>query len=303
MGSYQCVKCKQNVLYPSPKDDWFYARLRKHCSNCYTIIASGNYEKNIPGAKTIFAPFGECLGDKVMSLVIVRKYKADNPDENIIAFWQMDEFKKVLKGGKFDKAFYSNQSGIKPEIKKENVYWFNVLAEVDSLAEQGVYPEWALIKTSLPDEIVRLFKYPVIAMHIRNIQKCEEKNMELEHFYQIMKAIDNSDFNYNVIIVGNDRQDKGFALSDFDPVFVSVICDCRNQLTLNEISLILRACYLFIGKDSGIAHLAAASSCADILTWGYKNERWFPKTPNILNAFCEKDSSVENIVNKLKDIL
>ena len=74
------------------------------------------------------------------------------------------------------------------------------------------------------------------------------------------------------MILGNDRVNDVWGIYDR-------IYDYRNQLSLAEISCILKKSFVYLGRDSGLMHVAAACDC-NIVSWNHAGSKWFPKCRN-----------------------
>lgn len=290
MGLYLCKDCGLEIIYPD-SDKLFYKQIKPYCQNCYLIISNDKYPINMIGGNTLFSPMATKLGDGIMSTALKEYYLQNNENETVIFSDSIKQFRKEYRTMKYQKIFLSNTSGLNTnELRKyyKNVYWFNLINEINALAQKGIYPKYYKRET-LPDVLTsRLKNYNVITIHIRNLIDAKEKNMTFEEMLDIYKILENQ---YNTVIrkyivfIGNDIIEP-FNISNLKINSNINMSDFRNKLSLPQIAELLNYTYMFIGKDSGIAHLAAAVNCKRIFTWGYKSKKWFPKSEKSkINSF------------------
>lgn len=274
MPRFTCSKCGKDIVYAMPDEPTHRAR-RWECPRCYVIIANRRYKVNRKGTATIISPMGDALGDRIMHEVIVRKYKQDNPDEIVVACETVQDWYNAgekLEGRHVEKIFWADLTNFMHP--PAGVTWFSVSNEAEYLAKHcSMYPRlWFDLEDpgiELPERFV--------AMQIRNIPKCETKNMTESEFRLAMDQL----HGIPVVLVGNDTP-AWFCGEKVDqyasPAARTRILDLRNDLTLPQIGSVIARAELYIGKDSGMAHLAAACGARGI-SWGYLSDRYFPKAP------------------------
>lgn len=274
MPRFTCSKCGKDIVYAMPDEPTHRAR-RWECPRCYVIIANRRYKVNQKETATIISPMGDALGDRVMHEVVVRKYRQDNPDEILVVCEAVQDWYNAgekTQGRHVEKIFWADLTNfMNPPM---GVTWFSVSNEAEYLAKNcEMYPRpWF----QLEDPKIRLPER-YIALHIRNVPKCESKNMTQREFDLVMgetKGIP-------VVLIGNDFPAYfcGHKVGLFEAMdFNTEILDLRTELTLPQIGHVLQKAEFFIGKDSGMAHLAAACGTRGI-SWGYASDRYFPKAP------------------------
>jgi len=291
---FKCKICDRIISYAN-SDHIFYKNHDFECNDCYSIIAKRRYPVNIKNGLTIFTTMGESLGDNIMSSIIKERYLIDNPDENVIFLSNDNRYDYV--NHKYDKLFWANQfSGIKDEMP-EDAFWFAVSTECTEFSKQGFFPRY-----NIKQECVLSLKFDYIVFHMRNIEKGKEKNINPAMVYLILNKISHT--GNRVVIVGNDNNSTYLTLEILNQItnFNLKIYDKRWLLSLDEISTLCKDAKMFIGIDSGIAHLAAASECKKILSWNYVTKNWFPKTPNRLMAFLAENSTIPNVLNGFDEL-
>lgn len=292
MGVFICRICGREINCSKHDDSLFESR-GWECPECYVIIVKRRYPRN--RGKTLFSPMGSALGDRIIQSVVKEFYLRENPSEEVIfPIGWMDIEPKVRQIAP-NKLFWADcTSHVKPPTNYP-YYWFSMVNEADALAEMGIYPKpW--FGTCKPN-----YKLPkdYIVVHLRNIRKGpwdESKNIPEILASKILDYLKD----YNIILLGNDKK---FSYIEGDIEKNKNIYDMRNKLALPRLSYLLERCRLFIGTDSGIAHLAGACG-AQMVVWNYISKRWFPKVPKEnRTAFVKPDSTIENIFNAIKERL
>ena len=268
---YICHICGKEVSIPDA-DESLHNNDVKECQICYSVIFAQRYCK-AKRPRTYFAYTGDRLGDKILFEFLLEQYKKANPKElvNVLPnFKSTDDARRFImyNADVSDKIFWSDVSGPMPDL--QGIIWYPLTSEVNHYRDAGIYPEWKTFKIPKKDVISYIEHNGLIewfvVLHLRNIEKCPSKNSTLEEFGIVRDMLKH----LRVIIVGND------GCSDYEENLPDKWLDLRNKLTLNEIAYIMKRCEYFIGKDSGIVHLAAACG-VKIVTWGYKSSPWIPK--------------------------
>jgi|GEM_PF-2163533 len=277
MPKLKCKICKNEVSlfkqdYAKVKDKDKYV-----CLCCFSIIYFKAYPK---GKTTLFAPIGTkevgtALGDQILTQLVFDEYIKDNPQENVIVLKPENDVLKWIKEFNPDKIFISEfDSGNKEEVESNpKTIKYRMINEICNYARDGIYPE----NPFKPKYVFHKdFKYAV--MHVRNIDKRPDqmqtrdgkidikKNMPKEEARAIAMELVNE---MPVVIVGNDR-------SDDELYTLHNVLDFRYELSLNQIAGVLENCQLFVGRDSGLVHLAAACK-ANIIAYNFTGKQWFPK--------------------------
>lgn len=291
MGSFICRKCKREINC-SKHDDTLYEARGWECDDCYLIIVKGNYPR---GGKTLFSPMGSALGDRIVQSSIKEFYLRENPSEEVLFPSGWMDIEPKLKEIAPNKLFWANcTSHVKPPENYPYI-WFNMVNEADALAEMGMYPKlW--FGTCKPN-----YKLPkdYIVLHLRNIRKGpwdDEKNIPEVMALKILEFLEG----YKIILIGNDKK---FMYIEQDIERNSNVYDLRNKLPLPRLAYLLERCKLFIGSDSGLAHLAGACG-AQMVTWNYLTKGWFPKVPReTRTSFLKPESTLENVLKAIKERL
>ena len=277
MPKYICQVCKQKISYP--KSD--FKLHRKHyweCLTCYSVIAKQRYQVNIPNARTLFSPMGTALGDVCINEVIKRKYIEQNPDETVEFCDDINSFEDRLREFKPRKIFWSDLSVIDGDVIRKinmpsNAIWYSVVGEANAFIKQNFYSELPF----KPEKPKGIGTFDIV-LHLRNIQKCSDKNVSPGEASRILNILSD----YKTVLVGNDSPIDDEILGDN-------IIDLRNKLSLAEIAWLMKRAKLYIGKDSGIAHLAGISNVSYLICWNYVSKKWFPKTRSDGEYFTNRD--------------
>jgi len=294
MPYFVCNKCKREINY-SEKDESLFEELQWRCLQCWTIIGEKKYPVNIENSTTVFTAIGDGklgagLGDRILFEVVRRKYIEDNPDENVIFLKVDDDHEKISSFYPtkiFLNEFYREDTG---RLNNKAVIRYKMINEVCYFAEHGIYPRtmYELVRPNveLPE------KYMVV--HLRNIEKKpDDKNVSMEIATKIMRLLNGSQ--HNIVLVGNDNRFREETWENDN------VLDLRNKLSLEEISWIIKNAMLYIGRDSGLVHLAATCGTR-IVSWGFISDEWFPKMPsNKFAALLNRDSNWDNIGNVIKN--
>jgi len=280
-----CSKCKEKVCIPNGDINRFQAH-EWECDLCYTVIASGRYQRNIRGSLTLFSWLGDALGDRIMSSAVKKHYLHENPDERVIFASSMEKFKMQMQN-RPSKIFWADVTN---QVYCSSVgTWFSVTNEARALAERGEYPFYS--EKPVKPQAFELDDYVVI--HARNIDKSNFKNMSQTDYIAICQRF--QEYKLPVVIVGNDAR--------FEKEFVWGF-NYRELLTLPEIAWVLKHAKLFIGVDSGIAHLAATQNVPSIV-YNFRSRRWVPISKNPGIYLQKKDSSIDKVlqcIDKLVEV-
>jgi exopolysaccharide biosynthesis WecB/TagA/CpsF family protein len=80
-----------------------------------------------------------------------------------------------------------------------------------------------------------------------------------------------------IVVVGGDDDNNADLIAHLRAPYI----DLTGKTTLNQLAAALARCQRFIGADSGVMHIAAASGCAVTAVFGASNHAaWRPWTPN-----------------------
>ena len=266
MPRFECAICHQVVSY-AEIDRPYFDDHGWECNICYSVIAKRRYKRNIPGGVTLFSPMSSALGDIVVAQPVFKEYLKDNPDEEVVFLNMCDPEQEMARYNPV-KFWWSNVTNFIPP-PDHGIQRYYLENEASEYARAGIYPAlWFEPQpvSGLPERFM--------VFHIRNVRKAPFKNAEPMIVFKITMLLERwilaGKFDA-VVLVGNDQPTE---LEDLPPGFI----DLRNKLKVEEIAWICKHSRGFIGKDSGVAHLAAAAG-AKVAAWGYRDIRWTPKAP------------------------
>jgi len=304
MAKFHCKICHQDVSLGKIDS----ANVKDHndftCINCVTVIYSKDYE---PGKVTVFAPLGTkeggtALGDRIMTQLVFDEYIKDNPDEQVTILDTSNDSLKWIAELKPDKIFVSEFDAANKEILLEhrNAIPYRMTNEICNYARDRIYP-----RNPFKPKYVFHKDYKYIVLHIRNITKPTDRNWTPDGYMDIKKnmPVDEAmglietcvDIGLPIVIIGND---KSFLNEPW--VHIGSVIDLRYQLTLNQIAGIMKNAQLFIGRDSGHVHLAAACGC-NIIAYNFINEKWHPKMkPSKYTAF-NRDVEFQEVLKSIRE--
>jgi hypothetical protein len=289
---FTCKICGNRISIPAA-DVPIFIRHKFECNQCYTVIASRRYETNIKGATTLFSPVSSALGDTIVEQVIKEQYVKDNPDELVISLnlCDADEAVKIHKPEKF---FWASTTSFMDRPKKSSVINYSVAVEASEYARRGIYPTFIHGKSDVVD--VGTDRFAVLSF--RNIIKCTFKNAEPflvnAAIIALQEYIDKGIIE-KAILIGNDDLDENVYLPEW-------IIDKRKKLEIKQMASLCSRSKIFIGKDCGVAHLAAASGAMNMIVWGYFEPEWIIKAPpERFVAIMKKDSTALNIRGIIKE--
>ena len=266
------------------------------------VFRDWEYKRNIKNGVTVFAPVGGFdLGDRIVFEVIRRRYKIDNPDEKIIfpeAVFDPEVVKLKLRPDKF---FWSDVSQF--AAMPEGCVYYELYQEAEALCEIGWYPAWAV--NELPEAGLRrgggntvldrageFLNRDFVVLHLRHIKKRAEKNVPIDLARGVFNAL--MEQKRNIVLLGNDEPYTGMITA------FSNVLDLRNKLDLPEVAQVLKKAKLFMGSDSGIAHLAGACSLCPMVVWGLWGEVYRPKVrKDRLRWLLKEDSTVEKVMERV----
>lgn len=292
MAKFICSKCKREIIYS--RTDKTFERMGWTCPACWTIISDRLYPAGNIAMFTAIGDrtLGSALGDRTVFEVVKRNYIKDNPDETVIFLSPDDDHVAAVSQYRPDKIFLT-------EFYREdtvgfdtlsNCYRINVLNDVCEYARRGDYPrleyplEWP--DMPLPEQYV--------VLHIRRIEKAPtcphpQRNVPIELAKKIIDFV--LKFS-QIIIIGNDDIEDEFGK-------LHGVHDLRWKLTLPEIAGIMSRSLLYVGRDSGLIHVAAAAG-AKVVGWNFNGTKWFPKTDkHKYIAMTEKETTEEGIFNAI----
>lgn len=274
---FKCSKCGKEICC-SRNDLIKFKKMKYECYSCYTIITSKRY-KPINTGRTGFIDIKGGLGDTVLFKALIDYYREENKNEIV------EIIDKDSNINHFDKIFVANL-----HYKNSNQMgkWYSLTNEIENIKRMGKYLKlWfkpRKPKIELPE------KY--ICIHIRNILKKREKapdpkkNINREEIEMLNKAII-----MPAVIVG----DKPPQTLTFKHI------DLTNNTTIQELAYIIQKAKLYIGKDSGPAHIAGCCNNIPMICWNYAEQKWFPKTKNE-SYFYLRTSKLDEVKNKIKDL-
>lgn len=290
MPYFTCKTCKQDVSY-NELDLPLHESREFECPLCYSVLAEHKYPVNVAGANTWFSPMGSALGDTVIFKMVYREYVKDNPDEKIYTMMICDP-DKFVDDVKPDKFFWASTTNFMPPPQKGATYYY-LENEGKHYAAKGIYPD--LWFNPLRSNIGGTY----IAMHIRNVLKCPPKNAEpfiVNRIIELLHKLHEAGKFDKVVLVGNDEPNECIYIPD------GYFVDLRKRLSLEELGGVLQGAKLFIGRDSGVAHLAGAAGCP-VTAWGYVDPRWYVNAPAERLACFIKGEPIESIQKAINTFL
>ena len=114
---------------------------------------------------------------------------------------------------------------------------------------------------------------PILAL--APITNWHRKNWPLNNYAKLVnKLIDNKANFKSIIILGSDNEKEG--CEDLKKkIRLKNVVNFSGQANISEIYCILKNCHIFVGNDSGLMHLAAASGINTIGLFGPSNEEHY----------------------------
>lgn len=277
MSHYECTSCGVRVSESDQKD--FSKMTNNRCGKCWTVISSKQYPADLRDTVTIFANCGTGLGDNVIFDVVKREYLKCNPHEKVLFLGPDQKLKDYVYLHSPSKIFV-NEFSREESIDYRGVIRYNLLNEVCAYAERGIYPKIKHV------DIIN--EKPYVVAHFRNVTKAPEKNVNPKIARDIIGwLLDRT--TYQVFVIGNDKEIMKYHL------YSKRIRNMTGLLELDEIAGLCKRSELFIGKDSGLVHVAAAAG-AKIVSWGFNGEKWEPKTGQPFTAITKDSSNIGSIL-------
>ena len=275
MPTFTCKLCGTQICYPKIDRD-HRERLEWECDECYLRLSHHprRYEVNAKGKRTVFIPMGDALGDRIVQEVVKRRYLAENPDEEIIhlAFPGPQQYinvkRDILERYQPYKLFWGSQATRIEGQRPSSALWFSLVNEANGFAQEGHYPEFHDLEPVKND----WGRY--VVLHIRHLWHSPMKNVSPFMMMKILMTLDHLRLNGvidSVVLVGNDDKET----NDPYPVWLK---DRRKSMNLQQLAWVCKNAMLFVGKDSGVAHLAGTQRVPMVL-WGFTDRRWMPKVP------------------------
>jgi len=268
MPHFTCMECGNAVWYQAGDEAYFRAG-QWECARCRRIVSAHRYPINVGGTAALFSSVGESLGDRIVFEVVQRMYRLDNPDETVVCLNPDDDHGQAFREVRPSKFFVGEFCRNDIPDDAGRVIRFNIMNEVCWYASQGIYPRLAF-RPARPNLAL---PQRWIVLHLRNIEKVPERpdparNVSAGLAQSIVDTIAHTS-GLPILLVGND-----------DPLPVTGIhFDLRHRLTLPEIAWIIQHAVMYVGRDSGLVHVAAAVN-ARIVSWGYRPaSKWLPKMP------------------------
>ena len=93
----------------------------------------------------------------------------------------------------------------------------------------------------------------------------ERKNWKLEYWFTLLQWVQTKT-DWNALLVGGEAE--GTRLDELTPAIGKGRLHRAECLPLADLAALLAQCELFVGHDSGITHLAAATGCKVVAIWG-----------------------------------
>jgi hypothetical protein len=269
------------------------------------------YPVNIKDGVTWFYPANSLsLGDNILWTAIFQDYLSHNSREAVSFLPFNADILQLVQAEDVDKVFIRMPSCVTDAMintlrEYTDVYLYELHVECHELWNQGVYPKFEVqsaagimqTKSDLQHWAWDVDKDYVV-FHIRNIRTIKAKNTDPKFVAAIMKHLGEDYYGeYYVVLLGNDDSYG----REIEYLAADRIVDLRNRLALDDIFKIIEKSRLFIGSDSGIAHLAG---CCDVpmVCWNFVNEFWFPKVRNLDRCLflTKEESRLEVVLREVK---
>ncbi|HIE18937.1 TPA: hypothetical protein EYP75_04345 [Candidatus Bathyarchaeota archaeon] len=237
--------------------------------------------------KVAFPFFGFGCGDKIVSEIIIRKYKEKHPSNCVIGLeyvgdclsmkdypsppdeiwifsgdWDWDKAKEkvplLIEQEGIDKVIVFNRRMLSwftnSTVSRERYRIFEVL---DAFKKRAEYP-YLVIPIKVRHWAHYFFMKKgiplgslVIAIHIRNLHNyASEKNIDFNKYLTLMDILI-KEYNATFIVIG--KFDKNPKIEMRNVIDVS-----KDNLTLWHTAALIKMANLYIGTDSGPTHIAAA---------------------------------------------
>ncbi|MFW5709025.1 MAG: WecB/TagA/CpsF family glycosyltransferase [Chloroflexota bacterium] len=157
--------------------------------------------------------------------------------------------------------------------KHQAQYWLDLVSVVGA----DPTPRPARIQFDDPPPAFHLgsTQGPTVAVHAGSGGYSMARRWEPQRFAAVADRLAES-HNARIIVVGSSGDDSATLLASLR----SPALDLTGQTTLPQLAGVLRHCDLFIGADSGVMHVAAASGAPVVGIFGPSNhEAWGPWSP------------------------
>lgn len=114
---------------------------------------------------------------------------------------------------------------------------------------------------------------PYAVLHI--MPQWRYKQWHTQGWQQLIAfLIDNG---YQVVLTGSKQAEEWQALQDLQTLLPATVINLAGQLSLGQLSRLIGEAALFVGPDTGITHLAAATGTPTVALFGPTDpERWAP---------------------------
>ena len=271
------------------------------------------YPVNSKGAKAMFYPANSLsLGDNILWTIIYQDYLNNNPEEEVSFIPFNTDILNLVQNESIDKLFIRIPSCVTDDQVAELRTWTEVFTyelhiECHKLWKKGIYPKFESSEHSAwgvgyGAKRIEHWAWDIskqyVVFHIRNIKTIKAKNTNPDFVRAIMEhLIQDCYAKRYIVLLGNDASyGRNVEFIGFDSVV-----DLRKKLSLAEIFKIIKQSQLFIGSDSGIAHLAGCCN-VPMVCWNFVDEYWFPKVRNIHNCLflTKEESKLEVILREIR---
>lgn len=127
-------------------------------------------------------------------------------------------------------------------------------------------------------ELVGKLRAPVIALHPGS--GGERKNWPLENWLALGERLMSATPAPTLLVIGGEAEMT--ALEKLRAAWAGRPVEFVQNLALPQLAAVIARCSIFIGHDSGISHLAAATGTACVLLFGPTDAAiWAPANPNV----------------------
>ena len=180
-------------------------------------------------------------------------------------------------------AFFFRICFVDVNYKQHNTQNFlNLVNQLGiSVQKEGVIPDISAYALTLTSQHHVHDLRPYVVIHPGTAINDSAKRWPIQYWVTLAELL--SERGFHVIIVGSE-QEKSFETYFSKLIFSKKISSLIGVTTISELISILFNAEFFVGQDSGVAHLAAATGKTSIVLWG--------PTSRVMNDICGKNVHV-----------
>ena len=133
----------------------------------------------------------------------------------------------------------------------------------------------------------------------------ERKNWKVGRWFTLLEWVQTKT-DWNILLVGGEAE--GARLDELAPAISKQRLRRAERLPLAELAGLLAQCDIFVGHDSGITHLAAATGCKVVAIWGPSRRIiWQPLNANVrvveAPAADLEQLSAETVIDAVNEVI